>query len=69
MRYWQASRVSAVLAVTPLLTVAFGSLLAALPTGYVNEDRVDALSLAGAVLVVFGSAVCALGGGRPRALN
>jgi drug/metabolite transporter (DMT)-like permease len=69
MRHWQASRVSAVLAVTPLLTVGFGWLLATLPTGYVNPDKVDALSLAGAVIVVSGSAICALGGGRRRALS
>ena len=69
LRHWEASRVSAVLAVTPLLTVAFGALIAALPFGYVNEDRVDLVSFAGAVLVVMGSAVCALGGGRKRAAN
>lgn len=68
MRHWQASRVSAVLAITPLLTMAFGWLLAALPTGYTNPDKVDALSLAGAAIVVSGSAICALGGGR-RALS
>ncbi len=67
LRHWQASRVSAVLAVTPLLTVAFGALLTALPTGYRSEDSLDALSLLGAMIVVVGSAVCALGGARqPR---
>lgn len=66
MRHWQASRVSAVLAITPLLTVAFGALLTALPTGYTSEDSLDALSVAGAVMVVIGSAVCALGGTRAR---
>jgi drug/metabolite transporter (DMT)-like permease len=66
MRHWEASRVSAVLAVTPLLTVAFGALLTALPTGYQSEDSLDALSVTGAVMVVIGSAVCALGGSRLR---
>lgn len=66
LRHWQASRVSAVLAVTPLLTVAFGALLTALPTGYTAADSLDALSVLGAVIVVAGSAVCALGGARRR---
>jgi len=64
LRHWQASRVSAVLALTPLLTVMFASLLAALPTGYVSEDSLDVVSVLGAVIVVIGSAVCALGGAR-----
>lgn len=69
LKHWEASRVSAVLAVTPLLTVGFGALLALLPTGYTNPDRIDGLSFAGAGLVVVGSATCALGGGRRRALS
>ncbi len=66
LRHWQASRVSAVLALTPLLTVAFAALLGALPTGYVSEDSLDTVSVLGAVIVVVGSAVCALGGARRR---
>lgn len=66
LKHWEATRTSAVLAVTPLLTMLFGALIAALPTGYVNQDSVDALSLAGAVMVVAGSAACALGGQRRR---
>jgi drug/metabolite transporter (DMT)-like permease len=66
LRHWQASRVSAVLALTPLLTVGFGALLTALPTGYVSEDSLDTASVLGAVIVVMGSAVCALGGTRRR---
>ena len=64
LRHWEASRVSAVLAVTPLLTLGFGALLAAMPTGYVNDDPTDLLSLSGAALVVVGSALAALGGAR-----
>ena len=44
------------LAVTPLLTMLFGAVIAALPTGYVNQDSVDALSLSGAAMVVAGLA-------------
>jgi drug/metabolite transporter (DMT)-like permease len=66
LKHWEATRTSAVLAITPLLTMFFGALLAALPTGYVNQDSVDALSLSGATMVVAGSAACALGGQRRR---
>lgn len=66
LKHWEATRTSAVLAVTPLLTMLFGAVIAALPTGYVNQDSVDALSLTGAAMVVAGSAACALGGQRRR---
>jgi drug/metabolite transporter (DMT)-like permease len=66
LKHWEATRTSAVLAVTPLLTMLFGAVIAALPTGYINTDSVDPLSLAGAALVVTGSAACALGGQRRR---
>ena len=66
LKHWEATRTSAVLAVTPLLTLLFGALLTVLPGGYVNQDAVDGLSLGGAVLVVCGSAACALGGQRRR---
>jgi drug/metabolite transporter (DMT)-like permease len=64
MSHWDASRVSAVIALSPLLTLLFGWLLGRLPTGYVNIDQIDALSVVGALLVVSGSALCALGGAR-----
>ena len=67
MSHWDASRVSAVIALSPLLTLLFGWLLGRLPTGYVNPDQIDAPSVAGALLVVFGSALCALGGARRTA--
>jgi drug/metabolite transporter (DMT)-like permease len=66
LKHWEATRTSAVLSVTPLLTMVFGAVIAALPTGYINTDSVDPLSLAGAALVVAGSAACALGGQRRR---
>jgi len=64
LKHWEATRISAVLALTPLLTMAFASILAALPTAYVSEESLDLVSLAGAVLVVAGSATCALAGRR-----
>ncbi len=65
MSHWEASRVSAVIALSPLLTLLFSWLLARLPTGYEHLEPLDPLSLAGALLVVLGSAICALGGHRP----
>ena len=64
MSHWEASRVSAVIALSPLLTLLFGWLLGHLSAGYENTDQLDALSLAGALVVVCGSALCALGGAR-----
>jgi len=64
LKHWEATRISAVLALTPLLTMSFATILAALPTGYVSEESLDLVSLAGAVLVVAGSATCALAGRR-----
>ncbi|MGB5591062.1 MAG: DMT family transporter [Gammaproteobacteria bacterium] len=64
LKHWEATRISAVLALTPLLTMGFASVLAALPTGYVSEESLDWVSLAGAILVVSGSATCALAGRR-----
>lgn len=66
LSHWQASRVSAVISLSPLLTILFAYLLAWLPTGYRNTEQIDLTSLAGALLVVAGSATCALGGVRPR---
>jgi drug/metabolite transporter (DMT)-like permease len=67
MHHWQASRVSAVISLSPLLTLLFSNLLGRLPTGYAHADRIDAASLVGALLVVVGSAFCALGGARATA--
>ncbi len=64
MRHWEASRISAVIALSPLLTILFAQLFDALPTGYRSEETIDAISLGGAILVLSGSAVCALGGSR-----
>lgn len=64
LKHWEASRISAILALTPLLTLAFAALLEELPTGYVSEESVDTVALFGVVLVVVGSAACALGKSR-----
>jgi len=58
--HWEASRVSAVLAITPLLTLVFVSWLAQLAPGVLPPEGLDALSVAGACIVVVGSALSAL---------
>jgi drug/metabolite transporter (DMT)-like permease len=65
--HWEASRVSAVLAVTPLLTIAIVAWLARHAPGILPPEPVDALSVAGACIVVVGSGMSALAPREPRA--
>ncbi len=66
LRHWEASRVSAVLALTPLLTLLFARLLELAWPAYDSGEQLNALSIAGALMVVAGSATCALSGRRLR---
>ena len=66
LAHWQASRVSAILAVTPLLSLATIAALHALSPASVAAETVGAIGYTGAVLVVVGSAMCSLLG-NPRA--
>jgi drug/metabolite transporter (DMT)-like permease len=70
LEHWEASRVSAVLSTTPLFTVICGAGLAYLFPGAVEPDTLNLLSIIGAILVVAGSMMCALGrsGGEPKIL-
>lgn len=61
--HWEASRVSAVLSITPLLTLLFSYLLGLITTR-VSAEPLNYLSLCGALLVVIGSMLTALGGRR-----
>jgi drug/metabolite transporter (DMT)-like permease len=68
LAHWQASRVSAVLAVTPLLSLATIAALHALSPASVAAETVGAFGYTGAALVVLGSAMCSLlGNSRPAA--
>lgn len=59
--HWEASRVSAVISLTPVVTIAaVYAILAFWPSAEVGA-RLDALGLTGAVLVVTGSTMAALG--------
>jgi drug/metabolite transporter (DMT)-like permease len=67
LAHWQASRVSAILAITPLLSLGTIAALHALSPASVAAERVGAAGYAGAVLVVLGSAMCSLLGNARRA--
>jgi drug/metabolite transporter (DMT)-like permease len=64
LEHWEASRVSAVIALTPLATLGFSSLAAQLWPTHFAAEALAAPSLAGAALVVGGSLLVALGGRR-----
>jgi len=61
LAHWEASRVSATLALTPLVTFATVAIAAWLWPDYVKAEEINALGYGGAILVVVGSAVVALG--------
>ncbi len=67
LAHWEASRVSAVLAVTPLITFFSIWLLARTYPGFMASEKLNALSILGASLVVVGSMLAALGRRRERA--
>jgi drug/metabolite transporter (DMT)-like permease len=61
LAHWEASRVSATLAITPLVTFAAVALAARIWPEYVQAEQINGLGYGGAVLVVLGSALVALG--------
>ncbi len=58
--HWQASRVSAILAVTPLLCLAVVAMVHAISPTTIASENVTALGYVGAVLVVIGSSLSSL---------
>jgi len=64
--HWEASRVSAVLSITPLLTLLFMYFIS-LATTQVQAEPVNSLSVGGALMVAGGSMLTALGGRRAPA--
>lgn len=60
LAHWEASRVSAVIALTPLLTWSFNHLASIVAPGFAQAEGISALSLVGAGLAATGSAVIAL---------
>ncbi|MDH3254344.1 MAG: DMT family transporter [Acidobacteriota bacterium] len=63
LEHWEASRVSAVISLTPLITIlVVYAMLALWPAADVGE-KLDGLGIAGSVLIVAGSMMTALGRG------
>ncbi|KTC62756.1 hypothetical protein AO262_08270 [Pseudomonas fluorescens ABAC62] len=60
LAHWEASRVSATLALMPLVTFVAVALAAWLWPDYVQAEEINALGYAGALVVVLGSATVAL---------
>lgn len=61
MEHWEVSRVSAVIALGPIFTLAGMRALSHLSPGLLEPERLTSLSVAGALMVVGGSALCAFG--------
>ena len=61
LAHWEASRVSATLALTPLVTFVAVAIAAWMWPAYVHAEDINALGYLGAVTVVLGSALVALG--------
>ncbi len=66
LAHWAASRISAVLATTPLVTFCTVKAGAAFFPGIMEWEELNTLSVAGGFLVVSGSIVCALSRARPE---
>jgi drug/metabolite transporter (DMT)-like permease len=61
LKHWEASRVGATLTLTPLFTmIAMWGLEHGLP-GFIRPEQLNSLSVLGALIVVGGSMLCALG--------
>jgi drug/metabolite transporter (DMT)-like permease len=64
LAHWEASRVSAVLALTPLATIGFSTIAGRFWSDVLGPDPVTPWALVGAVVVVAGSMTTALAGRR-----
>lgn len=60
LHHWEASKVSAVLAITPLVTIGSAKILAWIWPELISAQQLNGWSLLGACLVVVGSALTAL---------
>jgi drug/metabolite transporter (DMT)-like permease len=67
LRHWEASRVGATLTLTPLFTMAAMWILEHTVPGLVKPEQLNVLSVVGALVVVGGSMLCALGNARAPA--
>ncbi len=60
LNHWEASRISMVLAITPLITIISVKCCAIMFPDFVSPEQLNTTSILGAVLVVVGSGLCAL---------
>lgn len=65
LRHWEASRVGATLTLTPLFTLVTMWIVTHAAPGLVKPEQLNALSITGALVVVGGSMLAALGTARP----
>jgi drug/metabolite transporter (DMT)-like permease len=63
LAHWEASKISALMTTLPLFTLGFSWLLSHYPSLDVHVDPLDPLSITGALLVVSGAILVAIGGG------
>jgi drug/metabolite transporter (DMT)-like permease len=61
LEHWEASRVSAVLALAPIVTLICVDAVSAIAPNLMKPERLTLMGLFGAILVVFGSVTIALG--------
>ena len=65
LKHWEASRVGATLTLTPLFTMATMWVLEHSLPGFVKPEQLNLASVVGALVVVGGSMLCALGAAGP----
>jgi drug/metabolite transporter (DMT)-like permease len=61
LQHWEASKVSAILALAPIFTIVSMSIFAWFAPGLVMPEHITSLGLVGAILVVSGSVSISLG--------
>ncbi|MBD1831157.1 DMT family transporter [Cyanobacteria bacterium FACHB-472] len=64
LEHWEASRVSAILAITPIVTLISVSAVSVFLPGLIAPEKLTVLGIFGAILVVSGSIAIALGKSR-----
>ncbi len=64
LRHWEASRVGATLTLTPLFTMITMWILERATPGLVKPEQLNVMSVLGALIVIGGSMLCALGASR-----
>jgi drug/metabolite transporter (DMT)-like permease len=69
LRHWEASRVGATLTLTPLFTMVTMWILERTVPGLVKPEHLNTLSVLGALIVIGGSMLCALGTARVRVVS